>query len=330
MTLRKVSPDQARILHDTVEKAIELSVRETLRSFLSDIKDATLSGLATSPATSFSMSAAGAPAPLPGGEVPSLGAMAGRWAAGVDAGVVRAVQAAFERVWARYTDAGMVTDSPAERAMLAYVANVRDRLVQGVHFGVPVYDESFDAVRRALAQSAIEGWSRPQLAQRIAAELSWETDGPHWRAALSDVDSQIDTILDGIGAPGNPAREYARLNDPQVKALRAQRNIAIKHLDAEKSVWQTRATLIARTEATGTANYGAIQALAHEGAERKTWVATGDTRTRPSHSMADSQTVRLSSPFIVGGAALQFPGDPNGPIAEVAACRCALVSPDNL
>lgn len=327
MTLSKVSAKQALDLRDEVEVTIEEAVRETMQAFLADIENATLSGLAASPYTSMTASS---PAPLPGGEVPSLGTMAGRWAVGVDAGTLTAVSAAFERVWRRYSDLGIVMNSPAERAMLAYVASVRDRLVRGTYFGVTVYDESFEAVRRSLAQATAEGWSRPELAQRIAAELAWETDGPHWRNTLANVDSQIDGILDPLGEPGNPAREYARLNDPRVKALREQRNLAIRHLDAEKSIWQARANLIARTEATGTANYGAQQALAAEGAERKMWVSTSGARTRLTHSLASGQVVRLGQPFTVGGAAMQYPGDPNGPVEEVANCRCAMVSPDNL
>lgn len=329
MTLRKITPDESQTLRDKIEVGIERAVRDTLRSFLDDIENATLSGLAASPATSRSMTAS-SPEPLPGGEVPTLGTMAGRWAAGVDAGTTVAVRAAFERVWRRYTDRGLTVNSPAERAMLSYIATVRDRLVQGTYFGVPVYEDSFDAVRRALAQSSIEGWTRPQLAQRIAAELSWETDGPHWRGVKAAADSKMDAILEPLGPSGSPAREYARLNDPKVQALRNERNVAIKHLDAEKSLWQQRATLIARTESTGVANYGAQMALTAEGAKRKMWVATGDTRTRPTHSDADGQEVGLSSPFVVGGAMLQFPGDPTGPIQEVGACRCTMVNPDNL
>lgn len=326
MTLHKVGPDAARATRDEVQRRIERALSSALRDYLGAIEQSTLSGVMA--ATPYaSVTAAAVPA---GGEVPSLGTMAGRWAAGVDAEVVSAVAAAFDHVWSRYTTAGVIVDSPAERAMRAYIAAVRDRLVQGTHFGVPVYEESFDAVRRALAASQAEGWSRPQLAQRIAAELAWETDGDYWRGVQREADEAIDAILDPLGEPGTPAREYARHNDPRVLSLRETRNAAIRHLDAERSVWQTRASLIARTESTGVANYGAQQAFIAEGAERKMWLAASGGRTRPTHAAASDQVVRLDSPFIVGGAAMQFPGDPNGPVEEVANCRCTMVNPDNL
>jgi hypothetical protein len=202
-------------------------------------------------------------------------------------------------------------------------------VVLGVHMGVPVYEDSFNRIRLALATSAAEGWTRPQLAQRIAADLAWEEDGPYWRSELARVDSHIDEILDGLGEPGTPAREWARLNDPTVEALRTQRNYAIKHLDAERSVWQTRANLIARTESTGAANFGAEQALIAEGVKTKRWVATYDTRTRPSHLDANDQQVGIQRGFMVGGAVLQRPGDPNGPVEEIAGCRCTMIAGDS-
>jgi hypothetical protein len=38
----------------------------------------------------------------------------------------------------------------------------------------------------------------------------------------------------------------------------------------------------------------------------------------------DGQTRPLDAPFDVGGLPLQHPGDPNGPVGEVARCRCAI------
>lgn len=327
MTLKPVSPAAAVALRDEVEEIIAAALAAETRSFIKDVRESVLSGLSSSPEVVHASA-------LPHGEIPSLGALAGRWAAGVDASVVTAVAVAFDRVWMRYTTQGLIVDSAAERAMRSYISSVRDRLVQGTYFGVTVYDDAFDAVRVALAGAVGEGWTRQELAQRIATELSWETDGAYWRAQKASVDGRIDAILDQIGPPGHPGREYARLNDPRVQALRRERNRAIRHLDAERSVWETRAMLISRTEATGVANYGALEALGSEGSVRKMWLSTEDNRTRDSHRGAPlgvgGTVVGLSQAFMVGGAALQFPGDAAGPVEEVANCRCAMVDPDNL
>lgn len=93
-----------------------------------------------------------------------------------------------------------------------------------------------------------------------------------------------------------------------------------------------RAEVIARTEANGAANAGAIgqfRALGVEGT--KTWVATGDGRTRPDHANADGQTVKVDQPFEVGGWPMDRPHD--GPAEQVVNCRCTLsfeMDPDDV
>lgn len=101
-----------------------------------------------------------------------------------------------------------------------------------------------------------------------------------------------------------------------------------------QSSWEGRATTIARTEAIGAMNGGRFDAYAALSAElgeplEQIWLATEDSRTRPTHDLADGQRVPLGQPFIVGGFELRFPGDPLGPPQEVINCRCTqlLVEP---
>lgn len=317
MTLKRISVEQVHHVRNALEVDLLAVVSKEMRAWLADVRGAVLRAV-DSPSPVVLLAAAG-------DEMPPMGTLAGMWAARVDAAVVQAVRAALTRAFARWTDQ-VIEASPAMETANAYLASVRDRLVQGTHFGVPVYEDAFDKIRKALAASNAEGWTRPELAQRIAAELSWETAGPYWRSELARVDGQIDGILDALGEPGDPVREAARLHDPQVQALRDMRNVAVRHLDAERSVWQTRATLIARTESTGAANYGAWQALAAEGVQTKVWLATGDSRTRPTHAATSGQEVRLAGSFQVGASLLRFPGDPAGPVDETASCRCAMIA----
>ena len=91
--------------------------------------------------------------------------------------------------------------------------------------------------------------------------------------------------------------------------------------------WPNRAVVIARTESMGALNGSradAFQAFADEGGEgmERMWLSTVDSRTRPSHVLADGQRVGLGDPFMVGGFSLMFPGDPSGPAREVIQCRC--------
>jgi uncharacterized protein with gpF-like domain len=91
-----------------------------------------------------------------------------------------------------------------------------------------------------------------------------------------------------------------------------------------------RAATISRTETHAAATYGAIEEARQTSQEIgiqlvKEWLPTLDNRTRPEHAaMAGSEGVPLDQPFIVGGEALDRPGDPAGSAENVINCRCAL------
>lgn len=94
--------------------------------------------------------------------------------------------------------------------------------------------------------------------------------------------------------------------------------------------WPNRAVVIARTETIGALNAGrndAFSAVAEETGEEleKFWLATSDSRTRPTHRAAEGQRVPVGSRFSVGGFDLAFPGDPSGPPQEVIQCRCTML-----
>lgn len=91
--------------------------------------------------------------------------------------------------------------------------------------------------------------------------------------------------------------------------------------------WPNRAVVIARTETLGALNGSrtdSFQAFAAETEEEleRMWLSTVDPRTRPTHVAADGQRTGVTDPFMVGGFALMFPGDPTGPAQEVIQCRC--------
>ena len=90
----------------------------------------------------------------------------------------------------------------------------------------------------------------------------------------------------------------------------------------------SRSRLISRTEIVGSLNSGSNALHKTAGIERKEWLATMDSRVRPSHgdtfpAGANRQVVSIDEPFIVGGAEMAYPGDPAGPAKEVCDCRCA-------
>ena len=115
-------------------------------------------------------------------------------------------------------------------------------------------------------------------------------------------------------------------------------------LDARTGVWKkrpdpvkgvaARGETILRTEmqrAFNLATYSQQQASARdiEGLT-KSWMATSDGRTRPTHLRAHMRykdnPIPIDEPFQVGSARLMYPCDPNGPPEETINCRCRSVT----
>lgn len=86
-----------------------------------------------------------------------------------------------------------------------------------------------------------------------------------------------------------------------------------------------RAARTAFTSAENGGRQAAFESAAEMGIQvRKRWVATKDKRTRRDHANADGQTVPIDQPFDIGGYAMMYPGDPDGPGKELYNCRCGL------
>ncbi len=91
-------------------------------------------------------------------------------------------------------------------------------------------------------------------------------------------------------------------------------------------VSDARALTIARTEVHAAAESAAFEQARYVDPDAlKIWLATNDSRTRPSHRAAEGQAVSMNETFVVGGSKLMFPGDPLGDPGETINCRCTLV-----
>jgi hypothetical protein len=306
-------PDHAHVeaARDTAEAAVGEAADLAVRRFLTAASRAARASLDT-PA----LVAAGTPV-----EPITLGAFERFWraafaAASLDARIRDAWLSGF-----RITSDLQVTATSLD-AIPVYMAAVSDRLVNGLT--PPLHADAFDQVRVITTRATALGWSTTQTSQRIAEQLGWETHGPYWRTQLDHTNGAIDTILDPLGRPGSAAREHARLHDPRVAALQADRAAIVRKLDAEANYWANRAGMIATTETTGAYNSGALYALHQEGVECKEWLATNDARTRPEHAAAQGQVVPVGRPFVVGGFMAQHPGAASLPAELSVRCRCAL------
>lgn len=84
-----------------------------------------------------------------------------------------------------------------------------------------------------------------------------------------------------------------------------------------------RVETIARTETMRASNAGADALYKDWGIQQREWIATLDNRVRDTHREANGQVRGMNEPFIIGGSPMMRPGD--GPIGEVANCRCTLL-----
>lgn len=252
----------------------------------------------------------------------TLGDFAGWWGDAVDRHIVTAV----DRVWQdAYRDAtgGDVRWTSIEEGG-RYLGAVSDRLSLTAQPTLGEY--TFDRVRAGIAEEVAWGSSTGRVSERIASDLDWR--GPDvglWEARRDQATAQLERILDGVGPKGSPAREAARMNDPTVRALQEQRSRAVQSLQRDRSVWQTRAERIARTETTGAINAAQLQGIRDAELPFKSWVATADEATRETHLDAHGQCVPTMEPFTVGADYLMQPGDAFGSAEEVINCRCTVI-----
>ncbi len=304
--------EMMRLAHGRAEKATDRAVRRFLRSVMASVRESLnepLTAAAPNLAVQFGI----------GEDVFTLDQAQGWWRESVDEDLLPSLRSIWQ---AGYSDTSTVASSSDDVAK--YLATVRDRL--SPHASPSLPHDAFDLARTALTEELRAGSSIPNIGRRLAAEFSWDKDEPFWEARKLDAQTQIDALLDPFGAPGSYAREHAKRSDPKVAALREISNEATNRIDSVEGEWRGRATLIARTEATAAFNAAALQAMRDESADKKVWMATPGARTRATHAAASGQEVDLDQPFMVGGYAMQHPGDPSAPAREVCSCRCTMIA----
>lgn len=113
---------------------------------------------------------------------------------------------------------------------------------------------------------------------------------------------------------------------PDASGFRLSVDDIAQNLAAELAGNQARAWTIARTEVGAAMNHGHQEGARQAAAEYdlpmvKVWSSSFDDRVRDSHAEIHGQVRELDEPFSNG---LQYPGDPDGPAAEVINCRCVV------
>lgn len=186
-------------------------------------------------------------------------------------------------------------------------------------------------IRRVMA-TEIERTLLPELARQ------WQVAADDMRAKITRAALTADAVP---GVPLNAEQQYLatarnRLVGVSDAVWEQAREQMVLGMQAGESIPQLRnrvtaatdlaaprAAVIARTEVIGACNRGSYEQVKASGFQaEKTWLATGDTRTRPTHKNANGQTVPLEQDYKVGGIGMDGPHDPTAPPSETIQCRC--------
>lgn len=171
--------------------------------------------------------------------------------------------------------------------------------------------------RRALEDFMDGTWSE-------GGEYAAARFGLNWDTLSDDVLEQMARRLDVLAAQMSEttrAAIEAQILQEGVLAGESIDDLAdrLRSVFGGLSTW--RATTIARTEVVGGYNAAAHRVAVQSGVVvTRRWLATSDSRTRPSHARLDGHVLdRLDESYPNG---CRFPGDPQGPASETVNCRC--------
>lgn len=192
--------------------------------------------------------------------------------------------------------------------------------------GIPQRDTGTpDAVR-------VDAMQRVMAGALETIGLSFDVKNPAVRGVLAQLGRKITNIAD------TTRQDIMRAIDDGWEKGYSIPHVADLIRSYSRDVAPVRATMIARTELIGAVNGGshAVATLAQTwGAAngqpplQKIWLSAEDEKVRDDHVEAAEtygagNGIALDEPFQIGGAAMQYPGDPDGPADEVINCRCAI------
>ena len=223
------------------------------------------------------------------------------------------------------------------RALLATGQHMQGLLESGHHWAT-VATDGMAAAQRMLVQvgrdqlpKAMEAGFRQavgrvndQLTQR-AVRKEPATIGIDWSLSIPEIARYLDQrpvqYADQVVATLAPDIR-AQLAD-QVAQGASSAEMATALTSYIEAIAPAKAAVIARTEVIAAANLAATVAYAESGVvDQQEWLSARNERVRVTHAVADGEVVDLGAPFTVGGAQLDYPGDPDGPAEETVNCRC--------
>ncbi|MFI6639959.1 phage portal protein [Streptomyces sp. NPDC050504] len=164
---------------------------------------------------------------------------------------------------------------------------------------------------------------------RPFVERAWKRGGA---SITADFDLDEPTVADALAArveelAGQVTATTEQVLRSQILAHGVAEGESVPELRARiqrvfTNLSDYRATMIARTETVGGYNQAAFVSALDAGATTKTWLATDDKRTRPTHRSANGKSTPLNRRFELTQS--RWPADPTAPASQSIQCRCAL------
>jgi hypothetical protein len=265
-------------------------------------------------------------------------------AEGDTSGIVATVEDAAKRfaadIHAGYVQAGQKTatwlddlvDNPVRfdatnKRAAAWAADNSAQLVKGLT------DEARATVKQVIADGVHDGRNPKDVARDLRDSLGLTPDQAD---AVGSYRRSIESgkYSDALGRALSDGRDD--------KAIRAARDKGVPldpdRVDAmvdryRKNYVSYRAEVVARTEslrAVHAGNAELFQQAVDKGdidadSLERSWHTAGGPNVRPSHKAMNNQKRALGDSFVTGdGVELDYPGDPEAPIEEVAQCRCCV------
>jgi len=245
-------------------------------------------------------------------------------------------KASRESVWVRFIHATRPAEKALRSAMQLFFTQQR-RIVEANLDKLKAYprlqrDILADYILFPMAkeQERLAAASQPLIEQAVQVGATFGS------ASLGNVEFDVLNPLVLEAVRRRVAFFSKRINEETARALTEQirqalqegediLRIAQRIADVYDQAIGFRSLRIARTEVISASNGGALAAYEAGGVPRKQWVTAGDEHVRETHQAAEGQVVALPQRFIVGGALLDYPGDPSGPPEEIINCRCTTV-----
>ncbi|CAB4912040.1 unannotated protein [freshwater metagenome] len=313
---------QKAALHaDRVEERLLAGLRQALTVWLQQCRREVLRGTAVEESDD-TLTAAGPP------DVDAVQRLAGAWERALAEYLVPVETAEWSRAFNRSLRGASISERRF-REQFAASTTMRLRDVQNA---------TWTRLREVVAEGVERGYSHDTIAAGVREALELDGKAPVWTMFREHSRVQEQSarrrVADLRKVPmarrdDRWARDLAEATELRGKA-RDDADRAEERLSTVLGDLQGRAVRIARTETMAAVNGGthaAMKARAEvlQQTVEKGWLATDDDRTRHTHRQADGQWQPLDDAFAVGGALLQFPGDPSGPAQEVIQCRCTLI-----